>query len=66
MFLKQEKPKMDDFERKKTLVLKKNYFKQISIFWENIVQNVQFFKYPCKNDTKYAYSFVSENSKYFH
>jgi len=25
MFLKQEKPEMDDFERKKNLVLKKKY-----------------------------------------
>ena len=54
MFLKQEKPEMDEFERN----LKKKYFKQI--FWK------VFNGYPCKNVTNiFAYSFVSKHNKHF-
>ena len=43
MFLKQEKPEMDDFEEEKTLVLKEKVFT----------------RYPCKNVKNiFAYSFV--------
>ena len=37
---------------------------KLSIFYKNILKNVQVFNgYPCKNI--FAYSFVSEYSKYF-
>ena len=66
MFLKQEKPEVDDFEEeKKTLFLKEKfqYFNILRKYFEK----VQVFNgYPCKNVTKYlAYSFVSEHSKHF-
>ena len=51
MFLKNERPEFDNFERKKHFVGK-----------ENIWKNVQVYKKICNF---FAYSFVSENSKQF-
>ena len=45
MFLNQEKPEMDDFERKKTLVLKGKKNQYFMIIFCN--------GYPCKKVTKY-------------
>ena len=59
VFFKQEKPEMDDFERKKKLVLneKFKYFKKIFLKVFN--------GYTCKNVTKYfVYSFTSEHFFY--
>ena len=55
MFLKQEKPEMDDF-KKRTLVIKEKYFFKFQ----------SFNRYPGKKFTTiFAYSFVSEHSKSF-
>ena len=49
MFFKQEKSEMDDFERKRNFVLKEAIMDNIAKMSHNI----------------FAYSFVSEHSKYF-
>ena len=63
MFLRQEKFKMDDFERKENLGSKW----KISIFLESTVKNFQAFNgYPCKNSQNiFAHSFVSEHPNNF-
>ena len=43
MFLKQEKPEIDDFKRRKTLVLKKSILKNLNIL-STIGKNVRVFK----------------------
>ena len=51
MFLQQEKPEMDDFERKQILVLKEKFFFNIS---KEYFEKCPSFKgYPCKNITTY-------------
>ena len=53
MFLKQENSEMDDFEERKTLVLKEK------------LNNFQVFNgYPCKNVAKYFCILFSEHSKF--
>ena len=66
MFLKQEKDEKDDFERKKTSILKEKYFKKIQyvkkILWKIykfLMENAKILNYI------FAYSFVSEYSKHF-
>ena len=51
MFLKKEKPEMEDFERKKYFGSKGKILKLFSIFKENILKQV-FNVNPCKNVTK--------------
>ena len=60
MFLKQEKPWMDDFEGKKYFG-SKNKFNIWRKYFEKYFEKV-FNGYPCKNFTKksFVYSFVSE------
>ena len=62
MFLKQKRPEMD-FERKKTLVVKKN----TSIFRENIRRNVQVFNgYPTKNFIIFFHILLFQNILFFY
>ena len=54
MFLKQEKPEMDDLEKRKTLVLKEKYLQKNY----NILRKyfLKVFKgFPCKKFTKYLF-----------
>ena len=53
MFLKKEKPEMDEFERKKTLVIKEKYD------WKILWKSSQVSQYI------FGYSFVSEHSRHF-
>ena len=63
MFLKREKSEMDDFERKKSLVLKEKYLNF------NILKSIlkRFFTDSLAKSSQniFAYSFVSEHSKHY-
>ena len=64
MFLKPVRPEMDDFERKKALVVKEKYLNKFQYFKK--ISGTFFYRYICKNLTNiFAYSFVSGHSKHF-
>ena len=68
LFLKQEKPEMNDFERKGNFGSKGKYLGKISIFNENILWNVSTFLMDTLANISqkfFVYSFVSEHSKHF-
>ena len=56
MFLKQEKPEMDDFERKEYFAFKGKFKKKINIFRKYVFYIIG---YPCKQFNIYEYYFVS-------
>ena len=58
MFLKQEKPVMNDFERRKKLVLKEKYFKEEE-------KNVKIDTLAKISQNIFAHCFVSERYKLF-
>ena len=64
MFIKQEKPKMDDFERKK-LVLKEKYFKNVNILRKYFFHNVSTDTLAKMPQNIFSHCFVSEHSKHY-